>query len=103
MAAKTHLNKMQRTENKLLRRIMGAPWHIRSKDIRKDVRITPILTDLKSNQATFKKSLASTKNKSLENLWDYEATDHGKKHALFPHHIPSPQQHSSASLNLTQR
>jgi hypothetical protein len=94
MAAKTHLNKIQRTENKLLRRIIGAPWYIRNKDIRKDLRITPILTDLKSHLATFQKSLASTKNRSLENLWDYEATDHDKhktsKHALFPHHIPSP-------------
>jgi hypothetical protein len=94
MASKTHLMKIQKTENVLIRKVVSAPWYIRNRDLRKDLKITPILHELKANLVSFKKSIPRTNNELLVNLWQ-EPPNPAAKHrtpnsASLPDHIPSP-------------
>ena len=93
-AAASHLKKIQTVENKIIRKIIGAPWFVKNQNIRKDLQITPILSKLKASLENFSKSFKATENSLLVNLWDYIPPLKPKhrlpKCALNPSHIPIP-------------
>ena len=93
-AAASHLKRLQTTENVIIRKIVGAPWYISNRNLRKDLNITPLLHCLKSELHKFAKSLPLTNNKLISHLWDYNLPAKPKhkvpKTAFLPTHIPSP-------------
>lgn len=71
-AADTHLNKLEVTQNKIMRLITGAPWFVRNIELRQDLQLKPI-KDVTKQQATntYKKASTHT-NLLVSQIPDYD-------------------------------
>lgn len=72
--AKTHMNKLQTSQNKALRTIFKAPWFVKNSNIHKDLKGPTIMEFAKKLAEKFFKKCDSHTNKTIPNLNTYAPT-----------------------------
>ncbi|ENN81189.1 hypothetical protein YQE_02402, partial [Dendroctonus ponderosae] len=76
-AAECHLNRLQATENKLLRMPIDAPWFVRNFQIYRDLEWEPLREFLKRKAAEDFEKAGRHSNEELRNLVNYTPEDLG--------------------------
>ena len=71
-AAKSHIQRIQATENKLLRCAIDAPWFVRSKQIYRDLKWETITEFMKRKAEKLFKTAKEHPNEELRRLVDYD-------------------------------
>lgn len=74
-AATTHLNKLQTTQNKILRRITGAPWYVRTAAIERDLKVNPIKETIKQNALSTYRKAMTHQNPLLKSAVNYDTNE----------------------------
>ncbi|GBM21405.1 hypothetical protein AVEN_153461-1 [Araneus ventricosus] len=77
--AKTHINKLESARNKIARQITKAPWFVRNKQIRKELKLTPILDYFKKLAISFFHKLDNSTNTAIAEIPKYDPLQPKKK------------------------
>lgn len=74
-AADTHLNRLEATQSKILRRMTGAQWYIRNTAIRRDLEVPPIKDTIKRMATKTYANTGNHQNPLVRNATTYNPED----------------------------
>ncbi|GBO36766.1 hypothetical protein AVEN_164996-1 [Araneus ventricosus] len=78
-AAKTHINKLETTQNKIARQITQVPWFVRNKQIQKELKLTSMLEFFRKLALNFFNTIDNSSNPAIAEIPTYDPAEPKKK------------------------
>lgn len=81
-ASASQVESIERTQNKILRQISGAPWYMKNKNILKDLRISSVKSEIEKTRTRYTRKIRCHPNPSARTLGQRTTSRLRKKHAV---------------------